>query len=156
MGVWELQLQLDKKTATALRFQKHGRKRQRTYKTRRARLTISVCGRRWCWTQPGCRPWCRCRLLVDGGFAACLRDTGREEVEEIPSRVCGRKKFILNWSALNLLRRCSSPGPASRTCWWGWCCQGGGYQTPGCGSVGRTLSFLGSRAEKDMFQLINA
>lgn len=36
------------------------------------------------------------------------------------------------------------PGPASLTCWWGWCCQVGGYQTPRCGLVGHRLFFLGS------------
>lgn len=32
--------------------------------------------------QLGCRPWCRCRPLVDGDFAACLKDTERGAEEE--------------------------------------------------------------------------
>lgn len=132
------------------------------YMTTKGWLTISVCGRRWCWTQLGCRPWCRCRPPVDGGFAAYLKDTERGEEEETDERQhMWLPHVILEWNVIferqtkcrvaaisNFMCWYSSPGPASLTCWWGWCCQGGGYQTPGCGLAGRTLSFLGSRQVK--------
>lgn len=160
-------------------------------------LTISVCGRQWCWMQPGCQLWCRCRPPADGGFAAFLRDTEREEKKkqlgdinlksmglqyghtimyyayimcyQLPSDSlyknddCHMLLLKSFHSSPNMFERqtesraeamsdfmCwySSPGPASPTCWWGWCCQGGGYQTPGCDSVGHTPSFLGSTHSK--------
>lgn len=40
------------------------------------------------------------------------------------------------------------PDPASQTCWWELCCQGGGYQKQGCGLVDHTQFFLGSRTIK--------
>lgn len=55
------------------------------------RRTISVCGKQWCWMQLECQPWCRCRPLVDGGFAASLKDTERvgekKEKEEAKTKI---------------------------------------------------------------------
>lgn len=79
-GVWELQLQLGKRINRWVKAPQYMMAEMMVMTA--GWLTISVCGRRWCWTQPGCRPWCTCRPPVDGGFAAYLKDTERRQEGE--------------------------------------------------------------------------
>ena len=82
-GVWELQLQLGERINRWVKAPQYIMAEMMTaMRITGGWLTISVCGRRWCWTQPGCRPWCTCRPPVDGGFAAYLKDTDRRQEGE--------------------------------------------------------------------------